>query len=129
VAELNIVTVGDTVIELRLPAEIGPAAIRALCGTTNHDADIDLLEIPENPTWRRRMVELIRWYRLRIGGYLGSRCVFEPSCSHYAEVVFRQYGFLRACLLTAQRLARCRPGHGGLDLPPVQEKGDHSCVT
>ena len=45
-AELNIVTVGDTVIELRLPREIGPVAIRALCGTTNQDAEIDLLEIP-----------------------------------------------------------------------------------
>ena len=72
---------------------------------------------------------MIRAYQLLVAPILGPACRYYPSCSHYAEVVFRQYGFLRACLLTAQRLARCRPGHGGLDLPPVQEKGDHSCVT
>jgi putative membrane protein insertion efficiency factor len=117
---MNIAKIGDTFVELRVPPEIGPAALRALVGNTPRDYEIDQQPIPESPRWRRHVVRLIRAYRTRIGHRLGSRCVYEPSCSHYAELVYRRFGFLRASLLTIRRLKRCRPDLGGLDLPPSE---------
>ncbi|MFH1260222.1 MAG: membrane protein insertion efficiency factor YidD [Elusimicrobiota bacterium] len=59
----------------------------------------------------------MRWYRRRILPKLGNRCVFEPSCSHYAELALREKGLVKGLKLTAKRLCRCRPGAGGIDLP------------
>ncbi|HCQ16660.1 MAG TPA: membrane protein insertion efficiency factor YidD, partial [Cryomorphaceae bacterium] len=47
---------------------------------------------------------------------LGNRCVFDPSCSHYAEQAFREKGFFKGVKLTLIRLRRCNPSNGGTDL-------------
>ncbi|MCI7504874.1 MAG: membrane protein insertion efficiency factor YidD [Coriobacteriaceae bacterium] len=41
-------------------------------------------------------------------------CRFTPTCSQYALIAFRKYGFLKGFVLTAKRILRCRPGgpHG-----------------
>src|SRR2546427_6280108 len=100
---MNIAKIGETVVELRVPPEIGPAALRALVGNTPRDHEIDQQAIPENPRWRRHVVRLIRTYRARIGHRLGSRCVYEPSCSHYAELVYRRFRGFRCSLLSSPR--------------------------
>ncbi|WP_375445142.1 membrane protein insertion efficiency factor YidD [uncultured Fibrella sp.] len=61
--------------------------------------------------------KLLRWYRLRISPRLGQRCVYEPSCSRYAELAFRKHGFYTGLSLTINRLKRCKPGLGGTDIP------------
>ena len=111
-------------LELRVPPEIAPTVLRALGLSTACDMEIDAMVLP-NSGWRHRTVMLLRWYRHRIGRHLGSRCVYEPSCSHYAELAFRQLSFSWACWLTIRRLMRCRPGNGGLDLLPTLRKGGH----
>jgi putative component of membrane protein insertase Oxa1/YidC/SpoIIIJ protein YidD len=44
-------------------------------------------------------------------------CRFEPSCSEYALLAFRKDGFLVGWRKAFGRLVRCRPPHGGVDMP------------
>ena len=64
---------------------------------------------------------LIRAYQLIISPWLGPRCRFYPSCSHYALEAVHTHGALRGSWLTLRRLGRCHPWHpGGLDpVPPA----------
>ncbi|WP_078118582.1 membrane protein insertion efficiency factor YidD [Thiosocius teredinicola] len=94
-----------------------PTIERLLRGKTDGDEKIAALPVPSRPFWLRLTVISLRWYGRRISPKLGSRCVFEPSCSHYSELAFRKRGFFKGVWLTAKRLRRCRPGSGGIDLP------------
>jgi putative membrane protein insertion efficiency factor len=67
------------------------------------------------------MRALIRAYQLLISPWLGPRCRFYPSCSHYALEALEHHGLARGALLALYRLARCHPGcAGGYDPVPVQ---------
>jgi uncharacterized protein len=92
-----------------------PTVERMLRGTTKADEEIEKLGIPTGPKWLALTIRAIRWYRQTISPRLGNRCVFEPSCSHYAELAFRRKGFLMGALMTCKRLLRCRAGAGGID--------------
>lgn len=70
---------------------------------------------------------LIRGYQLIISPWLGPRCRFYPSCSHYAHEALAVHGALRGSWLALRRLARCHPWHpGGLD--PVPRADAHCCA-
>ena len=108
---------GGAQIEFRGDERIRASALRAFVGTTPADAEVDALPLPTGPVWLRLGVRLLRWYRI---GWLIRRancCVFEPSCSRYAELAWRQDGLCIGTRKTLGRLCRCRPGAGGLDLP------------
>jgi putative membrane protein insertion efficiency factor len=94
-----------------------PMIERMLTGSTDCDAAIQSLAVPNRPIWLYTVIKSLRWYRRKISLRLGSRCVFEPSCSHYSELAFREKGLLKGLWLTINRLYRCRPGAGGFDLP------------
>ena len=111
------ITVKNDNFDCKVDPGYMPTIERIVRGTTAADELIDELNIPRNPLWLALVVRLIRWYRKRISPFLGNRCVFEPSCSHYAEVAFRNRGFLKGVVLTIHRLFRCRPGAGGVDWP------------
>jgi putative component of membrane protein insertase Oxa1/YidC/SpoIIIJ protein YidD len=117
VAEFKTVQLGDVEVELRVDPSLAPSVMRAFCGTTALDAEVDALPLPQKPLWLRTFVRLLRWYRSAISPHLGQRCGFEPSCSRYSELAFRQFGFVRGAAATIDRLRRCRPGTGGVDLP------------
>ena len=71
---------------------------------------------------------LIRVYQVAISPYLGPRCRFYPSCSHYAQEALQAHGPLRGLLLAARRLLRCHPFNpGGVD--PVPPPRAHSRVA
>lgn len=58
-------------------------------------------------------------YRAAVSPFLGNRCRFYPSCSHYAEEALMRKGLLKGALLTVARLIKCSPFHpGGFD--PVE---------
>ena len=82
---------------------------------TKLDLEIHSLEIPQKPIWLNLVVRLLRFYQRTISPKLGVRCVFDPSCSRYSEMAFREKGFLKGTWLTITRLNRCRPGNGGKD--------------
>lgn len=114
---MNDIKVGSDIYELNIDERLRPGVERRLTGTTRTDQEIHSLPIPTHPFWLKHCVYILRWYRERISPKLGSRCVFEPSCSHYAELAFREKGFSVGLKLTLRRLFRCRPGTGGIDLP------------
>jgi len=109
--------VNGEVYECHVEHSLQPSIERMLRGTTDSDIAIQALGIPDKPVWLCLFVKMLRWYRQRISPKLGNRCVFEPSCSHYAELAFRNKGFVQGIILTCKRLYRCRPGNGGVDFP------------
>ena len=63
---------------------------------------------------------LIRLYQLLLSPFLGNRCRFHPSCSHYALEAVHRFGAMQGSWLAMKRLGRCHPFHpGGFD--PVPE--------
>ena len=116
-ADNRTVEVAGIAMEFRVDAGLAPSAIRALAGLTPGDKEVDELSVPMSPRWLGTAVRLLRWYRAGVGTRLGQRCVFEPSCSRYAELALRRRGAIRGTWLTMLRLWRCRPGKGGIDLP------------
>jgi putative membrane protein insertion efficiency factor len=63
---------------------------------------------------------LIRVYQATLSLWLGPRCRFYPSCSHYGYEAFRRHGTLRGLWLTCHRLVRCNPWNaGGVDEVPA----------
>lgn len=88
---------------------------RHFSGKTYRDREIEELAIPKNPSWLRFVIQAIRYYQKHISHRLGNRCVYDPSCSHYSEMAFRNKGMLKGISLTIKRLYRCRPKNGGID--------------
>lgn len=103
--------------EIQAEAKDTPIIERHFCGHTKRDMAIKALPIPRKPLWLNGVIKLIRLYQHRFAHKLGNRCVFDPSCSHYAEMAFRKNGFWKGGKQTIQRLLRCKPGHGGIDEP------------
>jgi putative membrane protein insertion efficiency factor len=68
---------------------------------------------------RMLLVALIHLYQRAISPWLGPRCRFYPSCSHYAVEALETHGLARGVGLTTRRLLRCHPFHpGGADPVP-----------
>lgn len=111
------VSIEGATIELRVDDKLGPAALRAFAGTTPMDAEVDALPLPRDSLVLRICVQMLRWYRAKMSIRMGQRCVFDPSCSRYAELALRRHGYVSGLLLTLGRLHRCRPGSGGVDIP------------
>ncbi len=66
-------------------------------------------------------VFLIRGYQILLSPIFGRACRFYPTCSNYALVVFKEWGFIKGFWLTLKRLLRCGPWHpGGYDPPPTR---------
>lgn len=82
---------------------------------TKLDLEIQNLPIPGKPIWLHFTIRIIRFYQNHISEKIGNRCVFDPSCSRYSEMAFREKGFLKGVILTISRLKRCRPNNGGID--------------
>jgi len=66
---------------------------------------------------------LVRSYRVLVSPLMPPACRFHPSCSDYAEQALRCHGALRGSWLTAGRILRCGPWHGG-GYDPVPEAID-----
>ena len=69
-------------------------------------------------------IALIRFYQLCVSPWLGARCRFEPSCSHYAAQAVETHGLAKGVVLATRRLLRCHPfSHPGYDpVPPSHKK-------
>jgi uncharacterized protein len=115
VTDRKIIQTGDDQFELQVDAKNAVLIERHFSKHTKRDVAIHTLPIPLRPYWLRIIVRCIRFYQKHISRKLGNRCVFDPGCSHYAEMAFRQKGFYRGLKLTIARLKRCRPENGGVD--------------
>lgn len=59
-------------------------------------------------------IALIKLYQYIISPWLGPKCRYTPSCSHYSIEALQKYGLVKGGWLTVKRIARCHPwgGHG-----------------
>lgn len=59
-------------------------------------------------------IALIKIYQWIISPWLGPKCRYTPTCSHYALEAFKKYGLLKGLWLSVKRIASCHPwgGHG-----------------
>lgn len=105
--------------EFNVDEQLRPTVERKLTGTTVMDSEISSLAFPDE-IHLKLAVSLLRTYRKLAPTAIRCRCVFDPSCSHYSELAFRQHGLLSGIKLTYHRLARCKPGTGGIDLSHVK---------
>jgi putative membrane protein insertion efficiency factor len=68
---------------------------------------------------RRSAIGLVRLYQLIVSPWLGPRCRFSPTCSHYACEALAAHGLARGGWLTVRRVGRCHPfSRGGYDPVP-----------
>ncbi len=65
----------------------------------------------------------IRFFQKRLSPLDGDNCQFYPTCSQYARIAFRKYGFLKGWILASDRLLRCN--HLNVKIYPFA-KGRHS---
>ena len=66
-------------------------------------------------------VGLIRLYQ-RIPGPWHNCCRFVPSCSEYAVISLRRFGFFKGWFLAIKRICRCHPfGGSGYDPVPIKK--------
>ena len=65
-------------------------------------------------------------YHRYLSPFLGRHCRFYPSCSEYSKGCLEQHGLARGLLLSARRLVKCHPLHGGgFDpVPPPKKPKD-----
>ena len=64
----------------------------------------------------------IRFYQAAISPYLGQRCRFQPTCSHYMAGAIEEWGPLKGIWLGLKRLLKCHPwGPSGFDPVPKRE--------
>lgn len=110
------IQIKDNIIEIDASNEDIPIIERHFNKYTKRDIAIQNLILPARPIWLNIIVRLFRFYRRKIAHRLGNRCVFDPSCSHYSELAFREKGFFKGLKLTVKRLYRCRASNGGVDL-------------
>ena len=69
----------------------------------------------------------IRLYQLILSPilstYLGMRCRYEPSCSHYMIGAINEWGVIKGIYLGIKRIGRCQPWGGfGPDPVPINPK-------
>ena len=69
---------------------------------------------------------LIHLYQELAPARVRKSCRFEPSCSNYALICLKNYGFWRGWWRTLGRLYRCRPPHGGIDHPLPDQMNNES---
>lgn len=57
---------------------------------------------------------LIKLYQWIISPWLGNKCRFTPTCSHYGIAALKKYGPVKGLWLTIKRVSKCHPwgGHG-----------------
>ena len=59
-------------------------------------------------------IVLIKFYQAAISPWLGSKCRYTPTCSHYGIEAFKKHGPIKGFWLTLKRIIKCNPwgGHG-----------------
>jgi hypothetical protein len=59
-------------------------------------------------------IVLIKLYQWIISPWLGNKCRYTPTCSHYGIEALKKYGPIKGLWLTIKRVSKCHPwgGHG-----------------
>lgn len=66
-------------------------------------------------------------YQNTITYQFSADCLYNPSCSEYSKQSIRQYGFVKGCFLSADRITRCnRISATGIHYLKIN-KHNHKC--
>ncbi|MDH3981524.1 MAG: membrane protein insertion efficiency factor YidD [Kiritimatiellaceae bacterium] len=69
------------------------------------------------------LILLIKGYQKIVSPWIGQRCRFQPTCSHYCIEALRQHGMVCGLWLGLKRICKCHPLHsGGFDPVPGHKK-------
>ncbi|MFP6845318.1 MULTISPECIES: membrane protein insertion efficiency factor YidD [Thalassolituus] len=101
--------------EFNIDEKLRPSVERKLTGSTSIDREVSALSFDGIPISIKPIIAFLRLYRKVAPKALRCRCVFDPSCSHYSELAFREHGLITGTQLTLSRLNRCKPDAGGVD--------------
>ncbi|HEV2962098.1 MAG TPA: membrane protein insertion efficiency factor YidD [Candidatus Angelobacter sp.] len=66
---------------------------------------------------KQAVISLVHLYQRVAPDRVRNSCRFEPSCSNFAVMAIEKYGVVVGFVKTLDRLRRCRPPHGGFDVP------------
>jgi len=66
---------------------------------------------------KKVLIYLITRYQKYAPKRVRQACRFEPSCSNYMMMSLEKYGVLLGVYKGIERVGRCKPPHGGVDLP------------
>lgn len=71
---------------------------------------------------------LIQIYQKTLSGYIGKECRFHPTCSDYAIIAIKRFGFFKGWFLAFKRIGKCNPwGPHGFDYVPENKKEEKNC--
>ncbi len=69
---------------------------------------------------------LVYLFKICISPLIPHTCRFTPTCSTYALVCFKEWGFFKGLIYSTKRVFRCNPlTKGGLDVVKTNPKGDY----
>lgn len=69
-------------------------------------------------------IGLYRRVRRRLLPDLGGVCLYQPTCSRYAETAIGRHGAIAGAVLASWRILRCNPfSSGGYDPVPARTDG------
>ncbi|MCY7331010.1 MAG: membrane protein insertion efficiency factor YidD [Saprospiraceae bacterium] len=72
---------------------------------------------------RTPFILLIRLYQLTLSPLLGgSKCIYQPTCSHYMIGAIEEWGVLKGIYLGTKRILRCHPWSKHPMYDPVPKK-------
>ena len=67
---------------------------------------------------RLLLIGVVRFYQVAISPLTPPSCRYTPTCSEYAMIALREYGFVRGTILAVWRILRCAPSCGHVPDPP-----------
>lgn len=62
-------------------------------------------------------IGMVLMYKAFAPMHVRERCRFQPTCSSYMILAIQKYGLFLGVIKGINRLFRCKPPNGGIDLP------------
>ena len=66
---------------------------------------------------KNHAIGMVLMYKAFAPMHVRERCRFQPTCSTYMIMAIKKYGLFIGVIKGINRLSRCKPPNGGIDLP------------
>lgn len=66
---------------------------------------------------KNHIIGMVLMYKAFAPMHVRQRCRFQPTCSTYMIMAIKKYGLFKGVIKGINRLSRCKPPNGGIDLP------------
>lgn len=65
----------------------------------------------------RLSIGFIHLYRFIAPKRVRRACLFKPTCSEYAVLALKKFGFRKGWSMAFKRISNCKQPNGGIDFP------------